>query len=226
AAQLGKAFQPLVHGFLRDAGKEFQSKGFRDFISTLKQDMGPAAHALKGIGGALGGFITQLTKREAGPGTQMLTNIGKFLKTITPGVVTGLTGLTKGISGFFSVMTRVASSGAVSNLVSDVEGMFRGIHNVAHDFSSGASLGQIFHDVVHFGDKPKVVRMKVAAQISAEKVHQQSLLAAMGFRQGPLGGKAGGATVTVPIRPKIDSGSLGKALDASQQSKRALNMPV
>lgn len=114
---LAKAFQPLLGGGLKDLGKEFKSSGFKSWIKGLEKDMGPAAHALKGIGSAMGGFITQLTAKEAKPGTQMLTSIGKFLKTITPGMVTGLTGLTKGVGELFDLMNQVASSKAMTEFV-------------------------------------------------------------------------------------------------------------
>lgn len=114
---LAKAAAPIVHGMLGDLGKEFKSQGFLSFIGTLKKDMAPAANALKSIGSAFGGFITQLTAKEAKPGTQMLQSIGKFLHTITPGTVTGLVGLTKGVTGLVNAMNQVASSSFMTHVV-------------------------------------------------------------------------------------------------------------
>jgi hypothetical protein len=126
---LAKAAAPIIHGMLGDLGKEFKSKGFLSFIDTLKKEMGPAAHALKGIGSAFGGFITQLTSREAKPGTQMLTSIGKFLKTITPGTVTGLVGLTKGITGLVNAANSLASSKFMSDMVNAGKAVGKFLHS-------------------------------------------------------------------------------------------------
>lgn len=194
---LAKAAAPVIHGMLGNLGKEFKSSGFHNWIKGLEKDMAPAAHAMKSIGGAFGGFITQLTAKEAKPGTAMLKSIGSFLKTITPGMVTGLTGMTKGITGLFNAMNKVASSKLMSQTVAD----FKIANKMLHGPGIGGTVKQA---EAGLSDEAK----KYTIRIGVEHLKGISL-------------KGLGRLADIPIKvvPEVKGGDLASALKQTQQLK-------
>src|SRR6185503_2368845 len=203
ATQLGKAFQPIVHSMLGGLGKEFRSKGFLNFISGLKKDMAPAANALKGIGSAMGGFITQLTGREAKPGTQMLQSIGKFLHTITPGTVSGLVGLTKGMTGLINSANQLASSKFVSDMVTAGKA-------VNHFLHSSTIKGSMGWQVLQAEQKVMAEQARTGFSRQVGNLQKSSNLQAM---------------IHARIRVKADGGDIRKQIEAATSGKGG-NIPV
>lgn len=227
--KLAKATAPIVHGMVTGLGKEFRSDGFKSFIKTLTRDEAPAAHALKGIGSAMGGFVTQLTAKESKPGTAMLTSIGKFLKDVTPGAVSGLTGLTKGVTGLVNGMDAVANSKGVSMLTGLVRN-FAAIANnkpgeskhLADNLLSTIGLHPGSGNAVPVRVKPHLVWSSADRKFEltggkALTVPVHAKLAGSGIQ----GLKGPHTVIPVTIKPKVTGDNLAHALQQAQNLKGA-----
>lgn len=227
--QLAKATAPIVHGMIGDLGKEFKSKGFKQWVDTLTREEKPASQAMKHIGSALGGFVTQLTSREAKPGTQMLNNIGSFLKTITPGTVTGLTGLTKGVSGLFAALNKAAGSKDMSATVADTKSIAGNLGSIISDVKDGdtlRALGNTIPNLVGFG-KPFKKPVTVPVKPKLENLGPGGIGAGWaGSVQKLIAGYKHESAIKVRIQPEVDDGDLMHSLDQGQALKRAGSIKV
>jgi hypothetical protein len=90
-SKLGQAFSPIMSRMLGDLGKFEKSSGFNKFISNLGKDMGPAYTAIKKLGGAVGGLLSDLVKpgvmKSAG---EMFGSIATAINKISPSAIKAL----------------------------------------------------------------------------------------------------------------------------------------
>lgn len=247
---LAKGAAPVISNMLGALDKQEKSAGFLHFISSLKKDMGPAAASFKQLGGAVGGFISQLVGKGAGPGNQFVKSVSQLIKTVSPGLVTaavnGIKLMTGAINGLNTVLNSPVTKGAGHIL----DNIFKGFGKAASGLEKASefSISKFWKPALTgsweppwlkeftqhgFAGKAAQVPVKVTPHLDKGAL-AKSLSPAAGplhipVAPKPVGGEAlrrsltgSAGPLSIPVHPKVDKGALRASLTAGGP----MNIPV
>lgn len=149
---LAKATAPVISGMLGDFGKFEKSAGFKQFISNVTGQIGPASKALGSFGNAFGSLVTDLTsKSNMAAGDKLLTSLSGLMKSSGPGAVSGLGKVAGGISAISRALSTAEkeksgpNESSLNMVLGAGEWLGRGIGDSAKGWS------EMLNNVVKYG---------------------------------------------------------------------------